>query len=216
MVKKLGRNQHILSPSLRWGLPIHKRILKNLSHFARLNNMIYGMITIVKWYGIMSRILGIDPGLRITGWGMIDYDGYRLKHVAHGTIVTSMSEHISRRLNKIYQSLSDVIEEYSPHEAGIERVFVNMNPESSLKLGMARGTAICCAGVMKLPIEEYTPNAVKKAVVGIGHATKDQVAMMVQRLLNCGEVKADAADALAISICHAHHRVNYREAAVVS
>lgn len=160
----------------------------------------------------MSRILGIDPGLRITGWGVIDYDGYYLKYVAHGAIVTAMSEHISKRLTKIYQELSDVIEEFSPNEAGIEQVFVNMNPGSSLKLGMARGAAICCAGVMKLPIEEYTPNAVKKSVVGIGHATKEQVAMMVQRLLNCGEVKADAADALAIAICHAHHSTSYQEA----
>lgn len=164
----------------------------------------------------MSRILGIDPGLHITGWGVIDYDGYHLKYEAHGTIVTALSEHVSRRLTKIYQELSDIIEEFSPNEAGIEQVFVNMNPGSSLKLGMARGAAICCAGVMKLPIEEYTPNAVKKSVAGIGHATKEQVAMMVQRLLNCGEVKADAADALAVAVCHAHHSTNYREAAAFS
>lgn len=158
----------------------------------------------------MSRILGIDPGLHITGWGVIDYDGYRLKHVAHGTIITESDDHISRRLNKIYQSLSDVVEEYSPHEAGIEQVFVNMNPSSSLKLGMARGTAICCIGVMGLSVAEYTPNAIKKAVVGVGHATKDQISMMVQRLLNCDAVRADAADALAIAICHAHHRITYK------
>lgn len=159
----------------------------------------------------MSIILGIDPGLHITGWGVIDYDGYRLRHIAHGTIVTSPNDSIALRLNRIYQNLSDVIEKYSPDEAGIEQVFVNMNPSSSLKLGMARGAAICCVGVMNVPLDEYTPNAVKKSVVGIGHATKDQISMMVQRLLNCGEVKADAADALAIAICHAHHHVSYKE-----
>lgn len=157
----------------------------------------------------MLRILGIDPGLHITGWGVIDYDGFKSKHIAHGTIVTEAEDHISHRLNKIYQNLSNVIEDYSPREVGIEQVFVNINPSSSLKLGMARGTAICCIGVMGLSISEYTPNAIKKSVVGVGHATKDQISMMVQRLLNCREVKADAADALAVAICHAHHHVSY-------
>lgn len=158
----------------------------------------------------MLRILGVDPGLHITGWGVIDYDGFKLKYVSHGTIITEAEEHISHRLNKIYQSLSNVIEEYSPYEVGIEQVFVNMNPSSSLKLGMARGTAICCIGVMGLSVSEYTPNAIKKSVVGVGHATKEQISMMVQRLLNCHDVKADAADALAVAICHAHHHVSYK------
>lgn len=159
----------------------------------------------------MSRILGVDPGLHITGWGIIDYDGFKLTHISHGTITTVADEHISHRLNKIYQSLSDVIEEYSPHEASIEQVFVNVNPSSSLKLGMARGTAICCIGVMGLSVSEYTPNAIKKSVVGVGHATKDQISTMVQRLLNCRDVRADAADALAIAICHAHHHITYKK-----
>ena len=152
------------------------------------------------------RILGIDPGLHITGWGVIDYDGYHLKHVSHGTIVTKPEDYISFRLNKIYKDLSNVIEDFSPTEVGIEQVFVNSNPNSSLKLGMARGAAICCAGVLGLSVSEYTPNKVKKSVVGVGHATKDQVSTMVQILLNCGTVKLDAADALAIAICHAHNR----------
>ena len=152
------------------------------------------------------RILGIDPGLHITGWGVVDYDGYHLKHVSHGTIVTKPDDSISFRLNKIYKELSNVVEDFSPKEVGIEQVFVNSNPNSSLKLGMARGAAICCAGVLGLPVSEYTPNKVKKSVVGVGHATKDQVSAMVQILLNCGTVKLDAADALAIAICHAHNR----------
>ena len=152
------------------------------------------------------RILGIDPGLHITGWGVIDYDGYHLKHVSHGTIVTKADDSVSFRLNKIYKGLSDVVEDFSPKEVGIEQVFVNSNPSSSLKLGMARGAAICCAGVLGMPVSEYTPNKVKKSVVGVGHATKDQVSAMVQILLNCGTVKLDAADALAIAICHAHNR----------
>ncbi len=152
------------------------------------------------------RILGIDPGLHITGWGVIDFDGYHLQHVSHGTIVTKADDVISFRLNEIYKGLSNVVEDFSPTEVGIEQVFVNSNPNSSLKLGMARGTAICCAGVLGLPVAEYTPNKVKKSVVGVGHATKDQISTMVQILLNCGTVKLDAADALAIAICHAHNR----------
>ena len=152
------------------------------------------------------RILGIDPGLHITGWGVVDYDGYHLKHVSHGIITTKANAPISFKLNKIYRDLSGVVEEFLPAEVGIEQVFVNNNPSSSLKLGMARGTAICCAGVLGLSVAEYTPNKVKKSVVGVGHATKDQVSTMVQILLNCGTVKLDAADALAIAICHAHNR----------
>jgi crossover junction endodeoxyribonuclease RuvC len=157
------------------------------------------------------RILGIDPGLHITGWGVINYDGYHLKYVAHGTIVTKPENLISQRLTQIYKELSNVVEDYSPNEVGIEEIFVNSNPSSSLKLGMARGAAICCAGVLGLKVSEYTPNKIKKSVVGVGHASKDQVSAMVQILLNCGTVKLDAADALAVAICHAHNRINYQE-----
>jgi crossover junction endodeoxyribonuclease RuvC len=153
----------------------------------------------------LSRILGIDPGLHITGWGVIDYDGFHLKYVAHGIIVSPPSDDISSRLSNIFNGLSNIVEKYSPHEASIEEVFVNKNPISSLKLGMARGTAICCVGVLGLKVSEYTPNKVKKTVVGVGHATKDQISIMVQKLLNCGSVKLDAADAIAVAICHAHH-----------
>ena len=155
------------------------------------------------------RILGIDPGLHITGWGVIDYEGNHLKHVSHGTVVTDSSDDIAVRLNTLYKALSDVIEDNSPDEVSIEEVFVNNNPLSSLKLGMARGAAICCAGILGLKVFEYTPNKIKKAVVGVGHATKDQISTMVQILLNCGPVKLDAADALAIAICHAHNKTAY-------
>jgi crossover junction endodeoxyribonuclease RuvC len=157
----------------------------------------------------VHRILGIDPGLHITGWGVIDYDGFHLKYVSHGTIVSQPSDGISLRLGNIFKGLSDIIEEYSPKEVGMEEVFVNKNPISSLKLGMARGTAICCAGVLGLKVFEYGANKVKKSVVGVGHASKDQVSIMVQKLLNCGNIKADAADALAVAICHAHHKRFY-------
>ncbi len=155
------------------------------------------------------RILGIDPGLGITGWGVIDYDGYHLKYINHGTIVTNAKNDISERLNQIYKEMSNIIEEFSPDEVSIEEVFVNNNPHSSLKLGMARGAAICCAGVLGLRVFEYTPNKVKKSVVGVGFASKEQISSMVQILLNCGTVKADAADALAIAICHAHNKTYY-------
>ena len=158
----------------------------------------------------MVRILGIDPGLRITGWGIIDYDVTRLKYIAHGTIITTSEDDISTRLSEIFKKLSDVIEEFSPHEVSIEQVFVNTNAVSSLKLGMARGAAICSSSVMGLKVHEYTPNDIKKTVVGVGHASKDQISMMIQKLLNCGPVKLDAADALAIAICHAHHRNIYK------
>ena len=158
----------------------------------------------------MIRILGIDPGLHITGWGVIDYDVTRLRYVAHGTIVSPASENISERLGQIFKKLTDVIEEFSPNEVSIEQVFVNTNAMSSLKLGMARGAAICAANVLGLSVHEYTPNDVKKTIVGVGHASKDQISMMIQKLLNCGPVKLDAADALAIAICHAHHRNTYK------
>lgn len=156
--------------------------------------------------GILVRILGIDPGLHITGFGVVDFDGFRLKHVVHGTIVSETSLTVSGRLSNVFKKLSDVIEDYAPNEAAIEQVFVNVNPLSSLKLGMARGVAICVPSIMGVPVSEYTPNKIKKTVVGVGHASKDQISMMVEKLLNCKGVKLDAADALAIAICHAHHR----------
>ncbi|MDR3151290.1 MAG: crossover junction endodeoxyribonuclease RuvC [Holosporaceae bacterium] len=158
----------------------------------------------------MARILGIDPGLHITGWGAVDYDGYHLKYVAHGVIKTDPAIEIERRLGDIYRGLSDVIEKVAPQEVSVEQVFVNNNPASSLKLGMARGVVLCVANIMGLKTFGYPPNAIKKSVVGSGHATKEQSSSMVRKLLNCGEVKHDAADALSAAICHAHHSQLYR------
>jgi crossover junction endodeoxyribonuclease RuvC len=148
--------------------------------------------------------------LHITGWGVVDYDGFRLRHIGHGKIETSAEDEIGQRLRHIFQQLSSVVEEYAPQCVSIEEVFVNKNPASSLKLGMARGAAICGMGVCGLSVVEYTPNRIKKTVVGSGHATKEQISVMVQKLLNCGSVKLDAADALAAAVCHAHHMVSYR------
>jgi crossover junction endodeoxyribonuclease RuvC len=160
--------------------------------------------------------LGVDPGLCATGWGVVDYDGFHLRHVDHGVITSRASDEIGDRLAFIFRKLSDVIEEKAPHEVSIEQVFVNGNPGASLKLGMARGVAICVPSVMGLRVFGYAPNKVKKTVVGCGHASKEQVSMMVQKLLNCSAVKSDAADALAIAVCHAHHRSieNIRKEAV--
>ena len=153
------------------------------------------------------RILGLDPGLNRTGFGVIESRGNRLSYIAHGVIKTQNDRELAFRLHEIFQKLSDVIEEYKPDEAAVEETFVNVNPSSTLKLGMARGVVLMTPSHYGLVVGEYSANRVKKAVVGVGHAEKQQVAMMVQRLLPAaGNVIADAADALAVAICHAHFR----------
>ncbi len=150
------------------------------------------------------RILGIDPGLRITGFGIIDRDGSRLGYVASGCIKSPGGE-LPERLKSILHGLRELIAEHEPQQVAIEKVFVNVNPESTLALGQARGTAICAAVDAGLPVSEYTALQVKQAVVGNGHARKEQVQEMVKRLLRLpGSPGPDAADALACAICHAH------------
>lgn len=150
------------------------------------------------------RILGIDPGLRITGFGVIDQDGQQLHYVASGCIKTQTGE-LPERLKAILNSLGVVIAQHKPDQVAIEKVFVNVNPQSTLLLGQARGAAICAAVLADLPVGEYTALQVKQAVVGNGHAEKEQVQLMVQRLLKLsGTPSPDAADALACAICHAH------------
>src|SRR5512139_2318696 len=150
------------------------------------------------------RILGIDPGLRVTGFGVLDKEGQHLRYVASGCIKTPEGE-LPPRLKVILESLGDVIAQHLPHQVAVEKVFVNVNPQSTLLLGQARGTAICAAVLAKLPVFEYTALQVKQAVVGNGHAKKEQVQEMVKRLLKLpGHPSADAADALACAICHAH------------
>lgn len=151
------------------------------------------------------RVLGIDPGLRNMGWGVIAVDGVRLRHVANG-IVHSEAGALAPRLLALYRGLRRVIEAYAPDAAAVEQTFVNKDAVGTLKLGQARGIALLVPAEAGLEVGEYAPNAVKKAVVGVGHAQKEQVAHMVRFLLP-GVVPAgpDAADALAIAICHAHH-----------
>jgi crossover junction endodeoxyribonuclease RuvC len=153
---------------------------------------------------MMVRILGIDPGLRVTGFGVIDKEGQKLHYVASGCIKTPAGE-LPERLKVILISLGEVIALHQPELAAVEKVFVNVNPQSTLLLGQARGAAICAAVQAGLPVSEYTALQIKQAVVGNGHADKEQVQAMVQRLLNLsGKPSPDAADALACAICHAH------------
>ncbi len=150
------------------------------------------------------RILGIDPGLRVTGFGLIEQSGQKLVYVASGCIRSGDGE-LPQRLKVLLEGLQEVIASYRPQCAAIEQVFVNVNPKSTLLLGQARGAAICAAVASALPVAEYTALQVKQAVVGTGHARKEQVQAMVRRLLQLpGDPSPDAADALACAICHAH------------
>lgn len=151
-----------------------------------------------------TRILGIDPGLRVTGFGVIDKVGTRLVYVTSGCVKSGAGE-LPERLKVILEGLSEVIAANRPAQSAVEKVFVNVNPQATLSLGQARGAAICAAVLAGLPVAEYTALQVKQAVVGFGKAHKEQVQMMVRRLLALpGDPSPDAADALACAICHAH------------
>jgi len=150
------------------------------------------------------RNLGIDPGLRVTGFGVIEKSGASLSYIASGCVKSGNAE-LADRLKTILAGLREIIGEHRPQQVAVEKVFVNINPASTLALGQARGTAICAAVDAGLPVAEYTALQVKQAVVGNGHAKKEQVQEMVKRLLGlAGAPSADAADALACAICHAH------------
>ncbi len=151
------------------------------------------------------RILGLDPGLGRMGWGVIAVAGSKLDHVAHGVITTAASDGIGLRLLKLHGSLSDVIQEWQPQALAIEQAFVAKDALAALKIGQARAVALLAAAQAGLSIAEYAPNHIKKSVVGVGHADKDQIQAMVKRLLPLsGVAQADAADALACAIAHAH------------
>ena len=159
----------------------------------------------------LTLILGLDPGLGTTGWGLIRAEGNRLSHVANGQYKTDSSESLPKRLSHLATQLDALIADRAPESAAVEEVFVNKNPQSTLKLSHARGVALMCAARAGIDVGEYAPTLVKKAVVGTGTADKAQVHAMVQRLLPGAAIAgADAADALAVAITHAHHLASAR------
>lgn len=155
----------------------------------------------------MVRIIGIDPGLRRTGWGVIESDGVRLTYVDSGYVPSDAKNDLAYRLREIFEGVSSVIASFKPREAAVEETFVNSNPRATLILGQARGMALLAPAMKGLSVAEYPPNLIKKSVVGAGHAEKKQIQLMVRMLLPKATFdNADEADALAIAICHANHR----------
>jgi crossover junction endodeoxyribonuclease RuvC len=153
------------------------------------------------------RILGIDPGLRRTGWGVVEIDGNRLGFIACGSVTTDDKAELSARLLAIHDGLIRIVEEFVPDEAAVEATFVNKDGSATLKLGQARGIAMLVPARASVPVSEYAPNLVKKTIVGAGHGEKAQIRMMIGVLLPKADPKSeDAADALAIAVTHAHHR----------
>ena len=164
------------------------------------------------------RIIGIDPGLRRTGWGIVESLGNSLRFIASGTVRSDEKADLASRLCQLHDGLAMVLHQHMPHEAAVEATFVNKDASATLKLGQARGIAMLVPARAGLAVSEYAPNAVKKAVIGVGHGEKKQIHMMVKVLMpKAGFDTDDAADALAIAICHAHHRqsVQTRLAALV-
>lgn len=155
------------------------------------------------------RIIGLDPGLRRTGWGVVESDGVRLSYVASGVVTPPNDDDLAYRLRALFEGVCGVISSFKPAEAAVEETFVNENPRSTLKLGQARGTVLLAPAMSGLKIAEYTPNLIKKSVVGSGHAEKGQIQAMVKFLLPKATFGgADEADALAIAITHANHRAS--------
>jgi len=152
-----------------------------------------------------QRLIGLDPGLRKTGWGIIDVEGARLIHIANGIVHSDDSLSLAERLVQLFDGLQQVITDWQPHSAAVEETFVNKNPSSTLKLGQARGIALLVPAMAGIGVAEYSPNHIKKTVVGSGHAGKAQVAAMLKILLPRAVINGeDAGDALAVAICHAH------------
>jgi crossover junction endodeoxyribonuclease RuvC len=157
----------------------------------------------------MIKLLGLDPGLRATGWGIIAVDGNRLSHVADGVVAPGEAGDLADRLARLHVALAALIASQRPDEAAVEETFVNRNPQSTLKLGHARGVVLLAPALAGISVFEYPANLVKKSLVGAGHAAKQQVAMMVRTLLPGATLASpDAADALAVAVCHAHHRAS--------
>jgi len=157
----------------------------------------------------LIRLLGIDPGLRFTGWGILESDGNRLRHVADGVISTADIADVPLRLKALDDELAEILRRFEPAEAAVEETYVNRNATATLKLGYARGVALLAPARVGIPVFEYGAKTVKLSVVGTGNADKVQVGLMVRHLLpGAVQKRADAADALAVAICHAHHRAN--------
>jgi len=155
----------------------------------------------------MVRIIGIDPGLRRCGWGVIEATGNRLRFIASGVVTPPVSGALASRLVHLHEGLNEVLARFSPDEAAVEETFVNQGARSALLLGQARGVALMTPALTGILVAEYAANLIKKSVVGTGHADKNQIQLMVKTILPQADFKgADAADALAIAICHAHHR----------
>ena len=155
------------------------------------------------------RIIGIDPGLRNTGWGIIDTKGDNIFEVANGICETNSSDNLAVRLRCIFEKLSNVLTKYKPDEAAVENTFVNKDASNTLKLGQARGVCMLVPALAGIAVEEYAPNAIKKAVVGVGHASKQQIEYMVKLQLPKIQLKSiDSTDAIAVAICHANHLRN--------
>ncbi len=162
------------------------------------------------------RLLGLDPGLQRTGWGIIESEGNHLAFVADGVVKSDRMLSLAARLAQLYDGLIQVIERFTPDEAAVEETFLNRNPGSTLKLGQARGVVLLAPAQAGLPVHEYAAKTVKKALVGTGSADKDQVEMMVRTLLpGCIPTNADAADALGVAICHAHYRTTANRVATM-
>ena len=153
------------------------------------------------------RLIGLDPGLRRSGWGVIEVEGNSLVHVASGAVTSDAKAPLAERLSQLFTALTDVISLHQPAEAAVEETFVNKNPASTLKLGQARGAVMLASAQLGLPVAEYAANLIKKSLVGNGHADKNQIQAMINILLPGAKPEtADAADALAVAVCHAHHR----------
>lgn len=156
----------------------------------------------------MIRILGLDPGLRHTGWGVIDKDGPKIRFISAGVINPDETLTLAERLAELHEGLKKIIQDFKPDESAVEQTFVNKNPTSTLKLGQARGVVILTPALFGVCVAEYTPNQIKKMIVGAGHADKNQVDMMVRTLLKTvpEHIPPDASDALAIALCHGFMR----------
>jgi crossover junction endodeoxyribonuclease RuvC len=160
------------------------------------------------------RVIGLDPGLGTTGWGVIEAEGNHLRHIADGVVDTDTDQPLAARLASLHEALAALLAAWRPDAAAVEETFVNRNPASTLKLGQARGVVLLAPALLGIPVAEYQATAVKRAVVGQGHAAKEQVQAMVRMLLpGAAPGRADAADALAVAICHAHHAATARRLA---